>query len=132
MKLLEFQPESELEFAVLDAKQGMCSIDDLINKICASDLYVPSKREVMQDGNGFDPLLLGDNENPLVAACTSFSRLGLHRNMAEYAIQMKGRDFFLRLPKGYGVVLNPGYIAQLIVLPDAMADISANLTHEKA
>jgi hypothetical protein len=131
MRLSEFQPENELEFAILDAKQGMCSIDNLMKTVCESDLYVPSKIEVMQDGSGFDPLLLGEIGNPLVAACTSFSRLGLHRNIAEFALQMKGRDFFLRLPKGYGVVLNPGYIAQLIVLPDAMADISANLKHEK-
>jgi hypothetical protein len=35
--------------------------------------------------------------------------------------------FFLRLPPGYGVVLNPGYLAQFIITPSAVADLQKDL-----
>ncbi|MCA3176004.1 MAG: hypothetical protein ING36_10775 [Burkholderiales bacterium] len=127
MKLVEFKPENDFERAVLNAKNGDCSMDDLIKIVSESVLYVPSQTEVMQDGRGFQPLLLDAGGNPLVAACSSFGRVDLHRQVAEYVIQMNGKDFLLRLPTGYGVVLNPGYVAQLIVLPDAVAGIKASL-----
>jgi hypothetical protein len=47
--------------------------------------------------------------------------------MAEYVLQMDGRAFFLRLPPGYGVVLNPGYLAQLIIAPNAVIDLQKDL-----
>ena len=123
MQLSDFQPENEVEFAVVDTKNGVRTIDELIDIVADADLYISSKAEVQRDWSGFDPLLLEESGNPLVAAFSSPSRPSLHRDMAEYILQIKGREFLLRLPPRYGVVLNPGYITQLIISPTALSDL---------
>jgi hypothetical protein len=127
VQLVDFQPENELERAILGTKQGIRTIDELMNIIAISELYVSSKRVVHQDGSGFEPLLLGQGENPLVATFSSLSRPGLHRHMAEYVLQIKGREFFLRLPPNYGVILNPGYAAQLIIPSRGISELKKQL-----
>ncbi|WP_213948544.1 hypothetical protein [Luteibacter sp. dw_328] len=123
MELLGFDPENELERDIARAKEGKLSVEDLLKRIAESQVYVSSREEVKQDGSGFDPLLVGEPGSPLVAAFSSLSRPGLHRKMAEYVLQIKGRDFFRRLPPGYGVAVNPGYIAQLIISADAISGL---------
>ena len=122
MELVNFSPENELEIFITDTKKGGRSIDELINKLIESDLYIPSMTEVEQDGSGFTPLLLGEIANPLVAAFSSLSRPGLHGQRAGYVLSMQGNDFFLRLPNGYGLAINPGYTTQLIISEDIISD----------
>ncbi|WP_291784761.1 hypothetical protein [Luteibacter sp.] len=123
MELLGFDPKNELERDIARAKEGAISLEDLLKNIAESDVYVSSREEVRQDGSGFDPLLVGEVGSPLVAAFSSLSRPGLHRQMAEYVLQIKGRDFFRRLPPGYGVALNPGYVAQLVISADVITGL---------
>lgn len=127
MDLIDFQPENELERAIVRAKQSLSPMGELMDIVLGSNLFVSSKREVQQDGSGFDPLLLGESGNALVAAFSSLSRPGLHRHRAEYVLQMNGKDFILRLPPGYGVILNPGYVVQLIVLSNAVSELKSSL-----
>jgi hypothetical protein len=91
--------------------------------LAASPLFISSKTEVQADGSGFEPLLLEESGKPLVAAFSSLDRPGLHSDVASYVLQMDGREFFLRLPPKYGVIVNPGYVAQLIISPDATSDL---------
>lgn len=123
MKLLPFSPENDLEVAVVDAKRGNAPLADLLEKFAQSEVYVSSRHEVKQDGSGFDPLLIGVSETPLVAAFSSLSRPELHSKMAEYVLQMQGREFFRRLPPGYGVIFNPGYEVQLIISSDVISNL---------
>ncbi len=123
MNLLEFNPENELERTILDAKSGACSIDELLHQITESNLFVSSRTEVEQNGSGFSPLLLGESTSPLVAVFTLLSRADLHRQMAEYVLEIKGREFFKRLPSNYGVVFNPGYITQLVIASDSIPKV---------
>lgn len=123
MELLGFDPENKLERDIAKAKEGGLSVEELLKRVGESDIYVSSKEEVRSDGSGFDPLLVGEPGSPLVAAFSSLSRPGLHKKMAEYVLQMKGRDFFRRLPQGYGVAFNPGYTTQLIISADAISEL---------
>lgn len=123
MQLVKFNPENDLELAILRAKKGECSIDELMGVLVESDLYISSKTEVLQNGSGFEPLLVGDKSHPLVAIFSSLARPGLHRQMAEFVLKMKGREFFLRLPPGYGLALNPGYETQLIISSDVASTL---------
>ena len=50
---------------------------------------------------------------PFVAVYTALSRPP--KDMAPYLLQAVGSHFFLRLPPGYGVIINPGYSAQMLV-----------------
>lgn len=126
MQLSKFTPENELEVAILRAREGTCSISELMELLIESEIYVSSKTEVAQDGGGFEPLLVGERAHPLVAVFSSLSRPGLHRQMAEFVLKMKGREFFRRLPPGYGVTLNPGYETQFIISSDVALSLSAS------
>lgn len=120
MELLAFDPENELELTIASAKAGVCSMADLLSRLIESNLYVSSTSEIGQDGSGFTPLLLGETVYPLVAVFSSLSRPGIHRHMAEYVLQINGREFFKRLPPDYGIALNPGYSTQLVISADAV------------
>ena len=127
MQLQEFKPENELENAIADAKEGVRPIADLMRIIARSNLFISSKGEVQSDGSGFDPLLLEKDRHPFVAVFSSLSRPGLHSRMAGYVLQMNGREFFLRMPESYGVILNPGYVSQLIIPPTGVSEFRKDL-----
>lgn len=127
MQVLEFEPENAFESVIVNAKQGVRSHADLTKLLAQSNLYISSKGEMQQDGSGFSPLLFEEGGHPLVAAFSSLSRAERHGHMAEYVLQMNGKEFILRLPPGYGVVLNPGYSAQLIISPSGVIDIRKDL-----
>ena len=119
----EFTPENLLEHAVQDAKLGSLRLETLFDVIADANLLIASRTEVQANGTGFTPLLLEKDGAPFVAAFSSFSRATLHREAAEYVLQMNGREFFLRLPPEYGVMLNPGFVVQLAITCDAARDL---------
>jgi hypothetical protein len=51
--------------------------------------------------------------------------------MAGYVLQMNGREFFLRMPESYGVILNPGYVSQLIIPSTGVAEFGKDLAAGK-
>lgn len=128
--LEEFEPTNNLEVAIVEAKRGVVSIDALLMELAASPLFISSRTEVQSDGRGFDPLLLEESGKPLVAAFSSLDRPELHSKVASYVLRMSGREFFLRLPQKYGVIINPGYVVQLILTPDAVSDFRKKLKAE--
>jgi hypothetical protein len=127
VQLQEFKPENELENAIADTRKGVRPIADLMRIIARSNLFISSKGEVQADFSGFDPLLFEMDGNPFVGIFSSLSRPGLHSHVAGYLLQMNGREFFLRMPESYGVILNPGYAAQLIIPPTGVAEFRKDL-----
>lgn len=121
--LLEFTPLNSVENMIVAARKGSVGRGALVAALGAADLFVSSQREVLADGSGFEPLLLGETSSPLVAAFTAPERPAIHRNDAEYMVQMKGKDLFARMPPGYGIVVNPGYVDQLIISAGAIEDL---------
>ena len=103
MQLQEFKPENELENAIAVTREGIRPVADLMRIIARSNLFLSSKGEVQPDWSGFDPLLFEMDGNPFVAIFSSLSRPALHGRMAEYVLQMNGREFFLRKPESYGL-----------------------------
>lgn len=122
-ELVEFTPANGLEETIASGRSGAMPMEVIIGELERADLFVSSTREVLADGSGFEPLLLGEPLAPLVAIFTAPERPFIHRARAEYMIQMKGRELFVRMPPGYGLVVNPGYATQLIISSDALADI---------
>lgn len=110
-----------------ETREGIRQVADLMRIIAQSNLFISSKGEVQSDGSGFDPLLFEKDGHPFVAVFSSLSRPGLHSRMAEYVLQMNGREFFLRMPESYGVILNPGYVSQLIIPPAGVSEFRKDL-----
>jgi hypothetical protein len=127
VQLQEFKPENELENAIADTRKGVRQVADLMRIIARSNLFISSKGEVQSDFSGFDPLLFEMDGNPFVGIFSSLSRPGLHSHMAEYVLQMNGKEFFQRMPESYGVILNPGYVSQLIIPPAGVAEFRKDL-----
>jgi hypothetical protein len=120
-----FEPETDIERQILNVQAGKYPADALMRDIAASDLYIPSKGEVQEDGRGFVPVLVERGDMAFVAVFTALSRQP--RGMAEYLLKAPGRAFFLRLPPGYGVIFNPGYDAEILLPPDGMAMLKQDL-----
>ena len=125
MALLAFVPETPIEHRILAGQKGELSGDALLHEIAASDLYIPSKDEVQEDGSRFQPVLFEMEGQPYVAVYTALTRTP--KNMAPYLLQTVGTYFFLRLPPGYGVMINPGFAAQMLVPAQGVAAFQQDL-----
>ena len=115
MTLQDFIPENALEDAILDTKRGRIQFDTLFGVIADVNLLVPSKTEIQAGFNGFSPLLLEHDGAPFVAAFSSLNRPAIYKDAAAYLLQMNGREFVLRLPAPFGLMLNPGYVVQMAI-----------------
>jgi hypothetical protein len=125
MTLLSFVPETMIEHRIAAAQKGELSGDALLREIAASNLYIPSQDDVQADGSRFQPVLLDMEGEPYVAVYTALARAP--KEMAPYMLQTVGTYFFLRLPPGYGVMINPGYDAQMLVPAHGIAAFQQDL-----
>jgi hypothetical protein len=125
MTLLSFVPETTIEHRIVAAQKGELSGDALLREIAASNLYIPSQDDVQEDGSRFQPVLLEMEGEPYVAVYTALARAP--KEMAPYMLQTVGTYFFLRLPPGYGVMINPGYDAQMLVPAHGIAAFQQDL-----
>lgn len=125
MALAAFEPESDIERLIVKARNDEFSGDALMLRMAEADLYIPSLGEVQPDGSGFEPVLIEHDGTQYVAVFTALSRQP--KGMAGYAMQMNGRQFFLRLPAGFGVMFNPGYAAQILMPPHGVALLQEDL-----
>jgi hypothetical protein len=125
MALLPFAPETPIEHRILAAQKGDLSGDALLREIAACNLYIPSEDEVQEDGSRFQPIILEMDGQPYVAVYTALSRAS--QDMAPYLLQTVGSYFFLRLPPGYGVMINPNYAAQMLVPAHGIAAFQQDL-----
>ena len=119
MTLLAFVAETDIEHQILKTQDRGLSGDALLRRMADADLFIPSTGKVQTGGGGFSPVLVDQGGAPFVAVFTAMSRQP--KDMAPYMMQMNGRQFFRRLPAGYGVMVNPGYDAQILVPPHGMA-----------
>ncbi|HSS12403.1 MAG TPA: SseB family protein [Rhizomicrobium sp.] len=124
MTLLPFAPQTQIEHRILAAQNGELSGDTLLREIAASNLYIPSHDDVQEDGSRFQPVLLDMEGQPFVAVYTALARVPKD---PPYLLQTIGTYFFLRLPPGYGVMVNPGYDAQMLVPAQGVAAVQQDL-----
>jgi len=125
MSLLAFEPQNDIEHQILKAQDGALSGDTLLRRMAEADLFIPSAGEVQTDGSGFQPVLVDQDGASFVVVFTAMSRQP--KDMAPTMMQMNGRQFFRRLPAGYGLMVNPGYDAQILVPPNGMVALKQDL-----
>jgi len=123
--LAPFQPWNAIERRIEDTRNGNGDADALMRAIAQADLFIPSDGDVQPDGTRFSPILLEQGDLCLVAVFTAAARM--EKGMAPTLMRMNGRKFFLRLPAGCGVIVNPGYEAQIILPPDGVAALKEDL-----
>ena len=125
MALLAFTPETPIEHRILVAQAGNLSGDELLREIAAANLYIPSMDDVREDGSRLQPVLVDMDGRPFITVYTALQRIP--KDTAPYLLQAAGSHFFLRLPSGYGIVINPGYAAQILVPPHGVTALQQDL-----
>lgn len=88
-----FIPLNELEVALEKARSGSLSVPDFVKVFVESDVAVPSGREIMPDGSGFQPLLFDKEQAKMVACFTAKQRIGSFVRLTPYCLVIKGIDF---------------------------------------
>jgi hypothetical protein len=122
-----FKPLNDLEVALDAARGGRLPVQKLLHTLANSDVVVPSGAEVHADWSGFEPLLFPKEDVQMLACFTDPSRLGEFTKMAPYCLVMKGRELFKRMPRGYGLVVNPGNTVGFEMSPEGIAQILKEL-----
>ena len=125
MALLAFTPETPIDHRILAAQLGELSGDALLHEIAGSNLYIPSKDAVREDGSRFQPVLIDMDGQAYVTVYTALARVP--KDAAPYLLKAAGKPFFLRLPSGYGVTINPGYDAQVLIPAHGIAALKQDL-----
>ena len=123
--LAPFQPWNEIERRIEDTRNGQGDVDALMRAIAGADLFIPSAGDVQPDGSGYRPILLEQDDLSLAVVFTAAARM--EKGMAPTLMRINGRQFFLRLPAGYGVIVNPGFEAQIILPPEGVAALKEDL-----
>lgn len=123
----EFLPLNDFECVLVNAKNGKCTVKDLIHALIKSELAVPSASEVMVDGSGFEPLLFSKESVLMLSVFSDKSRVVEFAKMTPYCLVMTGEDLLRRIPSGYGLVVNPGADVGFDVPPAGIFQIKADL-----
>ena len=125
MTLLPFAAEAPIDHRILAAQNDDLSGDALLREIAAATLYVPSRDDVREDGSRFQPVLIEQAGDTYVTVYTARSRVPA--DTAPHLLQTAGSHFFRRLPQGYGVIVHPGYAAQILIPPHGVAAFQQDL-----
>lgn len=124
-ELLEFVPHNPLEHVMADAKAGVRPVEELVEATLNALVYVASTAPVQADGTGYAPLLMKAEDWRLVAIFSSPLRLDIHKEQAGYFFRMRGLDFMMRIPDGYGLTVDAGFTHQYFLGPADVAEIRA-------
>ena len=125
MTLKPFAPLRPIEQRILDARDGRLAGDALMLEIADTHLFVPSRNPVSDDGSRFSPVVLEQDDVPYIAVFTEVSRQPA--DMAGHSVQMAGRSCIEKLPPGFGLAVNPGFDAQLLVPPQSVVILKQDL-----
>jgi hypothetical protein len=119
----QFEPKNPLEFALADAQSGNRTIAEFLPTFLDSQIAIPSSQIVEQDGRGMSPVFFDKNGIQMVAAFTELDRALTVSNLAHYCLTMKGRELLIRMPPGYGLVINPGFDVGFDIAPEGIQEI---------
>jgi hypothetical protein len=102
-------PSNRLEHLLVAAQRGQVSMVEFVCALLDEKVYVPSYSEIQADSTGFRPIVFDNAGDKFVAVFTSLERVASVKDKVPYALENTGRSLFSWFPRGFGVVVNPGY-----------------------
>ena len=126
--MTEFIPMNELERALIQARTAALPLKAFFGLLLSSNLAVPSITSVNADGTGLAPVVYEREGISRVGVFTDKERAEVVKDHAGYVLVTSGYDFLRRIPKGYGLVVNPGYAVGFEMTPDGMAGMLQDLS----
>ena len=119
----EFVPLNKLEEKLLDARRGASPVGEFVQELWSSLLTMPTNSEVQDDGSGFRPIIFDKLGTNMLAVFTSKERMGHLQHLAKYCMVAQGGEVLRRMPKEYGLVVNPGLEVGFEISPSGIAEI---------
>ncbi|GAB1269258.1 hypothetical protein NBRC116493_25110 [Aurantivibrio infirmus] len=124
----KFFPENKIEELLVKTQEKKIDFKYFIKQFLESEIIMPSATEVMPDGTGVTPLLFDKNSTTMIGIFTSFSRATLYKDKAQYCLSLKGIELVKRIPKGNGVVINPGFSSGFDISPRGILEIAKDFS----
>ena len=103
-----FTPENELEILLVRAMNKEISFSQFIEKILELEFFIPSATQISKAGSGLSPLIFDKNGTQMFSVFTALSRVSMYQDKTPYCLRMKVNELLKRVPKGHGLVVNPG------------------------
>ena len=122
MSLAQFHPENELEKLISAAKQPALELLSLLDALCGSILYIPTRSAAQPGDEEFLPQLIPDSDYHSVVTFSSPSRCPANLPHGGYVLQVPGLECLQLLPPSYGLALNPGFSAELNIPARSIRD----------
>jgi len=119
----EFVPTNSLEESLIAAREGRLPLRQFLSALLSSDVALPSRTEIKGDGSDFDPIIFSKDGQPMLAIFTSLERAALFRSEAPFALVTNAKEIFRRLPKEYGIVVNPRSSQGFDMSPRGLQDL---------
>ena len=121
--VVKFFPLNALEKTLVSAKVGATPMKEFIATLLVSEIAVPSTTEMQTDGSGLTPLFFNKEGIGMLVAFTDKSRISQLTNSTHYCLVLNAFDLLKRMPKEYGLVINPGSDAGFDISPSGIQEI---------
>ncbi len=119
----KLKPKNELEKVLQQAQLGSKSLEELMNTLMSSKLFIASTIDISKPNSDLIPLLFDRNGTPMAAVFTDKTRTAIHSDSVKGLAMKGGKELLESTPKGYGLVINPGYDLGLEILPEGIKKI---------
>jgi len=123
-------PNNELELALESAQKKEASFDSFLFLFMNSDLFIASCSDLSVRGTNLIPLLFDKEGTPMAAVFTEKSRASFFKGQVKGLAKKTGESLLKGIPKGYGLVINPGFDVGLEILPEGIENLLEGL-HKK-
>ena len=122
-------PLEGFETAIVAARAGELTFENLIGLLAETTLVVPSVQDFRLGGDKFQPLTFPfeDGDGFVMGVFTAQDRTDAFDEIAPYATALTGRQILGGLQPGAGLVINPGSSLGFQIEPTAVPGIVAAL-----
>ena len=117
-----------LEEAIVAGKEGRISSQELVARICESELLSVGRLQDEQDPSSFQALVLKAPEGEAAVAATFTTSARVPERIREQApvmVKAGGEATLRSIAQGYGLAINPGSDMGLELAPEGVAAIVA-------
>lgn len=119
----DFVPVNFLEKMLAEARVGRMPLPDFLRLFAASQIIVPSAREVKDGWQGFQPMTFEKDGVHMLACFTSNERNTASRSEYPFYLEIMADKFLTSIRPGHGVVVNPGQSTGFEMGPQTIAEV---------
>lgn len=112
-----FEPQNQIEKQLIDARTGKISQREFFQTLMETKLLIGSVNPLDKDLGDFCPLIFDREGVPMAAVFTGWNRMAIHKDKIKDVVEIGARELFMKVAKGNGIVINPGFTEGLEILP---------------